>query len=77
MDLLHAHASITARSRTADLACSALPDAPTIPEPDRPARSAGQPAATVRHRVSLALHRLADRLDPMPADHSPRPGAAC
>ena len=76
MDLIHADAIVTARPRTAGPACSARPDAPTIPEPDRPARNAGEPAATVRHRASLALRRLADRLDPMPAGHSPRPGGA-
>lgn len=62
--------------RTTNLAFSALPDAPTVPEPERPTRRAGRPAATLRHGVSVALRRLADRLDTQPGRTS-LPGGAC
>jgi len=77
MDLIHADATISARQRTADLGRSALPDAPIIPEPERPTRRAGQPAADLRHGVSIALRRLADRLEPSPIDRTPLSGGAC
>lgn len=76
MELTHAIATMTARQRTADVARSALPDAPTIPEPERPTRSTSEPAANLRHGVSAALRRLADRLDPSPADRTPAAGEA-
>lgn len=76
MDLIHANATIAARQRAADLGRSALPDAPTIPEPERPTRSTSEPAANLRHGVSAALRRLADRLDPSPADRTPAAGDA-
>jgi hypothetical protein len=43
-----------------DLARSALPDAPVIPEPER-VRS-----GRVRRRAARFLRRLADRLEPAP-----------
>jgi hypothetical protein len=49
-----------ATRHTRDLATSALPDAPVIPDP-RPI-----PRRPVRRIAALALHRLADRLDPAP-----------
>ncbi len=75
MDLIHADATIRARQRTTDLARSALPDAPTIPEPERTTRSPGDLATTLRHAVGVALRRLADRLDSYPGRTS-LPGSA-
>jgi hypothetical protein len=43
-----------------DLARSALPDAPVIPEPER------VKSRRVRRRAALSLRRLADRLEPAP-----------
>jgi len=77
MDLIHADATITARQLTADLARSALPDARTIPEPDRTTRLGGERAARLRRGVSVALRRLADRLDPSSIDRTPVAGGAC
>ena len=77
MELIHANATITARRRTADLARSATPDAPTIPESERPTRSTGEPVANLRHGVSVAPRRLADRLDSSPIDRTPLAGGAC
>ncbi len=53
-------AGLLAVQQTRDLAHSALPDAPV--QPDR------QPVASGRMRriAALALHRLADRLEPAP-----------
>jgi hypothetical protein len=45
---------------TQDLATSALPDAPVVPDPRR------APRRPVRRIAALALHRLADRVDPAP-----------
>jgi hypothetical protein len=42
-----------------DLARSALPNAPVIPEPARRPR-----APRTRRTVAVSLHRLADRLQP-------------
>jgi hypothetical protein len=50
---------LLAVQRTHDLAHSAMPDAPVLPEsegPDRP----------LRRLLAVALHRLADRLEPVP-----------
>jgi hypothetical protein len=49
-----------ATRHTRDLATSARPDAPVMPDP-QPA-----PRRPVRHIAALALHRIADRLDPTP-----------
>lgn len=54
---------LDARSRTDEEARSALPDSPVQPD---------HPESELRLRISLAIHRLADRVDPMPA--STRPG---
>jgi hypothetical protein len=56
-------AYLSAQQGTDDLARQALPDAPV--RPDRKVRRA--PAlAPVRAQLSLALRRLADRIEPAP-----------
>ena len=76
-DAMSAVAAIGTRDRTAALAHQALPNAPTIPEPERPPRSPGGPAANLRHGLGVALRRLADRLDPSPIDRTPLTGGSC
>ena len=56
-----------ATQATRDLARSGLADAPVRDDP------ADSPDRPVRRRIAIALHRLADRLDPLPA--MPRPAA--
>jgi hypothetical protein len=46
--------------RTHDFAHSAMPDAPVLLEPESPDRP-------LRRRLAVALHRLADRLEPIPS----------
>jgi hypothetical protein len=61
-------AYLAAQNRTANAANSALPDSPVVP--DRPKRDP-------RLRISLAIRRLADRIDPMPVPTPPHtPGMA-
>jgi hypothetical protein len=48
----------TAQRQTADEAYSALPNSPIRPDRHR---------VPLRHRASVALRRLADRLEPAPA----------
>jgi hypothetical protein len=52
--------AILAVQRTHDLAHSAMPDAPVLREPEVPDRP-------LRRRLAVALHRLADRLEPRPS----------
>jgi hypothetical protein len=50
-----------ATQQARELARSALPDAPVRRQPERAA------ARPLRRRTALALHRLADRLEPAPS----------
>jgi len=63
-------AIMMAHQRTADGARQALPDATVQLEPDGGPASAIALATAPRGRVSLAPRRLADRLEPAPANSS-------
>ncbi|HEX7104358.1 MAG TPA: hypothetical protein VF218_00185 [Acidothermaceae bacterium] len=56
------HASIIMVHANTSLMRSALPDAPTLPEPQR-----SQRVARVRGMFANALHRLGDAVAPAPA----------
>jgi hypothetical protein len=61
MEFLHPLAFALVGESSRQLARSALPDAPVVPDgppPSRPTRH------RTRRRVALTLHRLADRLQP-------------
>lgn len=58
--MLEPIAGTLATRHARDLATSARPDAPVIPDPHR------VPRRPVRRLAALTLHRLADRLDPAP-----------
>lgn len=62
-------AYLHAQERTADLAWSALPNAPEQPEPEH-WRLRGR-AIAVRLQISVVLRRLADRIEPSPACRDP------
>lgn len=56
------HASIIMMHANTSLMRSALPDAPTLPEPRRSER-----VARIRGAFASALHRLGDAVAPSPA----------
>jgi hypothetical protein len=58
-------AYVTAQRNVGDLATSALPDAPTRPDPEAPARLGRR----LRRRAAWALVRTAERLEPGAAAH--------
>ena len=62
-------AYLTAQQRTAAFAHEARPDAPT--HPALVAAHHGIRQVLVRHQVSLALHHLADRIEPTPTGGNP------
>ncbi len=62
-------AYLAAQERTADLAWSALPNAPVQPESEH-GRLRGR-ATAVRLRISVVLRRLADRIEPAPGCREP------
>jgi hypothetical protein len=59
MEFLYPLAFALVGESSRQLARSALPEAPVVPEPARRTR-----APRARRRVAVSLHRLADRLQP-------------
>jgi hypothetical protein len=59
------NAFLAAQSRTASVADSARPDSPIVPD---------RPRHDLRLRISMAIRRLADRIDPGPPPTRTRRG---